>query len=138
MTEIKLGGMCKGNALADRLIDFAVEIIRLVNTLPKTSVGNHLGGQLLSSGTSPGANYEESRGAESRPDFIHKLSIVLKELKESRFWLRVIQRSKTLGTQQVETLLQECEELCAIIGKSIVTSKEKKKLIRKTQVPIEN
>ena len=85
MSEIELYGMSKGDALADRLIDFGVKIIKLVNTLPKTVVGKHIGGQLLSSGTSPGANYEESRGAESRADFIHKLSIVLKELKESRF-----------------------------------------------------
>jgi len=127
MSEIELYGMSKGDALADRLIDFGVKIIKLVNTLPKTVVGKHLGGQLLSSGTSSGANYEESRGAESRADFIHKLGIVLKELKESRFWLRTIQRSKILGAQQVETLLQECEELCAIIGKSIVTSKEKRR-----------
>jgi len=137
MTEIKLNAVSKGDALADRLIDFTVEIIKLVDTLPRTAVGKHIGGQLLSSGTSPGANYEESRGAESRADFVHKLSIVLKELKESRFWLRTVQRSKILGTQQVEPLLQECEELCAIIGKSIVTSKEKRRN-NKNQVKMTN
>ncbi len=75
--------------LSERLLDFAVRIIKLVNALPKTVIGKHIGGQVIRSGTSPGANYEEACGAESRSDFTHKLSIVLKELKESRFWLRL-------------------------------------------------
>ena len=80
----------------------------------------------MRSGTSPGSNYEEARGAESRADFIHKLCIVLKELKESRFWLRVIQRTKILKPQRVEPLIEECEELIAIVAKSIVTAKSRK------------
>jgi len=75
----------KVDNLTERLIDFAIRIIKLVNTLPKTSISKHIGGQLIRSGTSPGANYEEACGAESRSDFTHKLSIVLKELKESRY-----------------------------------------------------
>lgn len=116
----------KGDELADRLLDFTVRIIKLVNALPKTAVGKHVGGQLLRLGTSPGSNYEESRGAESRADFIHKLGIVLKELKESRYWLRVIHRSGIMPPQKVESLIQECEELCAIIAKSIFTAKAKR------------
>jgi four helix bundle protein len=85
--------IAKGDDLADRLLDFTVRIIKLVNALPKTAVGKNVGGQLLRSGTSPGSNYGESRGAESRADFIHKLGIVLKELKESRYWLWIIYRS---------------------------------------------
>jgi four helix bundle protein len=119
--------MNKGDDLADRFLDFAVRIIKLVSALPKTIVGKHIGGQITRSGTSPGSNYEESRGAESRADFIHKLGIVLKELKETRFWLQVIRRAEILAPQRVEPLIQECEELCAIIARSIVTAKNKKK-----------
>ena len=117
----------KGDALAERLLDFAVRIIKLAITLPKTTVGKHIGGQIIRSGTSPGSNYEESRGAESRADFIHKLSIVLKELKESRYWLLIIHRTEIISSPRVEPLIEECEELCAIIAKSIITAKSKKK-----------
>lgn len=86
----------RGDILSERLLDFTVQLIKLVNYLPKTAVGRHVGGQILRSGTSPGANYEEARGAESRADFIHKLGIVLKELKETRFWLKLIYRTEIL------------------------------------------
>ncbi|MBM4135925.1 MAG: four helix bundle protein [Nitrospira sp.] len=114
----------KGDELADRLLDYTVRIIKLVKSLPNTIIGKHIGGQLLRSGTSPGSNYEESRGAESRADFIHKLGIVLKELKETRFWLKVVLRSEILEPERVEPLIQESMELCAIIAKSIVTAKK--------------
>jgi four helix bundle protein len=78
---------------------------------------------LLRAGTSPGANYEEACGAESKADFVHKLGVVLKELKETRFWLKVICHASILTPKLVEPLLTECEELCAIIAKSIVTVK---------------
>jgi four helix bundle protein len=94
--------------------------------LPKTIVGKHIGGQILRSGTSPGSNYEEARGAESRADFIHKLGVVLKELKETRFWLKVIFRTKVLAPQYIEPLMKECDELCAVIAKSIITARTKK------------
>ena len=116
----------KSDLLTERLLDFTVMIIKLVDSLPKTTVGRHIGGQILRSGTSPGSNYEEARGAESRADFVHKLGIVLKELKETRFWLKVIHRSAILSSQRVELLLKECDELCAIIARSIVTAKAKR------------
>lgn len=115
-----------GDELAERLLDFAVRIIRLVNALPKSVVGKYIGGQLMRSGTSPGSNYEEACGAESRADFIHKLGIVLKELKESRFWLRLIQRTDLIKAKHVEPLTQECQELCAIVAKSILTARKNK------------
>lgn len=115
-----------GDELAERLLDFAVKIIKIVNKLPKTVVGKHIGNQLLRSGTSPGSNYEEARGAESRADFIHKLGIVLKEMKESRFWLKLIERSQLLSIEYVESLIEECNELCAIIAQSILTAKKNK------------
>lgn len=71
-----------GDELGERLLNFAVRIIKLVKVLPNTDIGKHVRGQLLRSGTSPGSNYEEARGGESRADFIHKLGIVLlKELQ---------------------------------------------------------
>ena len=70
--------------IEDRLIDFAVRIIALIESLPKNKVGKHVGGQLLRSGTSPAPNYGEAQGAESRSDFIHKMKICLKELRETR------------------------------------------------------
>ena len=73
--------------LSMRLLDFSVSVIKQVNTLPRTAVGRHVAGQLLRSGTSAGANYEECCAAESRLDFVHKMKSVLKELRESRFWL---------------------------------------------------
>ena len=112
--------------LADRLLDFSVRIIRLVNTLPKNDVIKHITGQLIRSGTSSGANYEEACGAESRADFAHKLSIVLKELKESRYWLRLIHRTEAVSSQTIEPVIQECEQLCAIIAKSIITVRSNK------------
>ncbi len=111
--------------LAERLLNFTVKIIKLVNGLPKTDVGNHFKGQILRSGTSPGANYEEACGAESRADFVHKLGIVLKELKETRFWLRVIRHSGILSPDRIDPLIKECEELCAIIAKSVLTARKK-------------
>lgn len=116
--------MNQRDELEERFLGFAVRIIKLVNALPKTAVGKHVGIQLLKAGTSSGANYEEACGAESRADFSHKLGVVLKELKESRFWLRVIHRTELLSPQRVEPLLKECDELCAIIGKSIITARK--------------
>ena len=76
-----------------RLIDFAVQIIEIVETLPKTRAGNHIAGQLVRSGTSPASNYGEAQSAESRNDFIHKMKIALKELRETHVWLRIIEKS---------------------------------------------
>jgi len=115
-----------GNDIADRLMDFAISIIKIVTKLNKNFVEKHIAGQLLRCGTSSGANYEEARGAESRKDFIHKMGVVLKELKESRFWLKLLYKSKIMATSEVKSTLNECEELCAIIAKSIVTAKSKK------------
>ena len=116
----------KGDQLSDRLLDFIVKVIRIVDSLPNTVAGRHIGGQLVSSGTSCGANYEEGCGAESRSDFVHKMSIVLKELKETRFWLRVIHRTTLLAPENIEPVLIECGELCAIIGKSVSTARKKR------------
>ena len=116
----------KVNALAERLLAFAEKIISLVYKLPKTDVGKHIRGQLLRSGTSPGSNYEEACGAESRADFIHKMGVVLKELKESRYWLKLIKRTNLTEINIIESLIQECQELCAIVAQSIITARKNK------------
>ncbi len=116
----------KTELLSDRLVDFAVEVIKIVDALPKTVAGKHVGGQLIRVGTSGGSNYEEACGAESRPDFAHKMSIVLKELKETRFWLRLIRRTKMLDLKHTDPVLDECEQLCAIVAKSIITTKQRR------------
>jgi four helix bundle protein len=117
--------MEKGNSkpydLEKRLIDFAVSIINTVEQLPETKTGNHLGGQLLRSGTSPALNYGEAQSAESRKDFIHKFGIILKELRETLVSLKILKSVSYLKGDQV---LNECNELVAIFNKSILTAKK--------------
>lgn len=121
----------KAQDLSERLIDFAVRILALVNKLPRNDAGFHIGKQLLRCATSSGANYEEARGAESSADFVHKLGVVSKELKESRYWLNIILRAELLSPDQVTRDLDECEQLCAIIGKSVVTARKPAGLLDK-------
>ena len=113
--------MAKGDDIQERLINFAVEIIKLCSRLPKTRAGNHVSGQLLRCGTAGAPNYGEARGAESSRDFVHKLGIVFKELNESNIWLEIIKRSKMLPTEVVLPIANECTELCKIISTSIRT-----------------
>ena len=80
----------KADEIEERLINFAVRIIKLTSALPKTPAGRHVAGQILRSGTSPAPNDGEARGAESSADFVHKLGIVLKELNETLIWLLII------------------------------------------------
>ena len=121
----------KGEDISDRLLEFAVRIIKLVDALPNTLVGRHIGRQVLGSGTSPGANYEEARGAESKADFVHKLGIVLKELSEARYWLKLLIRSKLIPSKRIEGVFSEADELCKIIGKSVITVKKKQRTSRR-------
>jgi four helix bundle protein len=109
--------------LSERLLEFTIRIIKLVERIPKTRVGNHIAGQLLRCGTSPGPNYSEARGAESRNDFIHKMRIALKELRETLFWLKALHciMSQRLGPD-LSWLLNETEELISIFVSSINTA----------------
>src|SRR6476660_5680480 len=95
-TDSDLDPQTLADQLEERLIDFAVRIIKLSNRLPKTPAGKHISGQILRCGTSPAPNYGEARGAESRADFVHKMRIVFKELNETSIWLRIIERSQLL------------------------------------------
>lgn len=118
--------MAKGDDIEERLIDFAVRIIRLCNSLPDKPAEKHIRGQLLRCGTSPAPNYGEARGAESGKDFVHKLKIVLKELNESRIWLMMMIRAELIPEKRIEPLLDECDQLCRIISASIHTAKHSK------------
>ena len=113
--------------LEKRLIDFAVRIIDLVETLVNTRAGNHIAGQLVRCGTSPAPNYGEAQSAESRNDFIHKIKIVLKELRETKIWLQIIHRKRMArsGTQ-TESLIAECDELISIFVTSARTAEKNK------------
>ena len=108
--------------LEERLLEYAARIVRLVELLPNSRAGNHVAGQLLRAGTSPLPNHGEAQAAESRNDFVHKLKICHKELRESRRWLRLIQRVPLLQPALVEPLLQETEELIRIFHTSIRTA----------------
>jgi len=110
--------------LVERLIDFAARVGKVVDALPDTRMGRHIGGQLVRSGTSPAPNYEEACAAESRADFVHKLSISLKELRESRCWIRLIIKTEMLPEHRMGELFDECNQLCNIIAQSIVTAKK--------------
>ena len=110
--------------LEERLLDYASEIVRLTERLPQTRAGNHIAGQLLRSDTSPLPNHGEAQAAESRDDFVHKMSICLKELRESRRWLRLMLRVPLSSDQaKAQALIQETEELIRIFAKSIRTAK---------------
>lgn len=110
--------------LEDRLIDFAVLIIRITEELFNTKVGNDIGGQLVRSGTSPALHYGEAQSAESRNDFIHKLKILLKELRESRSAKKIIKKAPlSENIEQVDKGVAECDELISIFVKSIETAK---------------
>ncbi|MDJ0756659.1 MAG: four helix bundle protein [Ardenticatenaceae bacterium] len=117
--------MKKGGDLEDRLIDFGVSVIKLVRGLPSNFIGKHFSRQLLRSGTAPAAHYAEARGAESQRDFIHKLRLGLKELNESQIWLKMIDRSRLIHSNNVRSVLDECIQLSRIFNASINTAKRK-------------
>jgi len=111
--------------LEERLINFAVLIIEIVETMPDTKAANHLAGQLLRSGTSPALNYGEAQSGESLRDFIHKIKIVLKELRESNICLKIILRARLFKTEdKISLALNESNELIAIFVKSVATAQK--------------
>lgn len=113
--------------LSERLLEYGARIIKLVESMPKTLVGRRVADQLLRSGTSAGANYEEAQGAESKDDFIHKLHISLKELRESNYWLRILVQAGVVPPQRMASLLDESDQLRAMLSKALATAKGKAK-----------
>lgn len=113
--------------LEERLIQFTLMVIDLVEMLPNTRTGNHIAGQLLRSGTSPAFNYGEAQVAESRDDFIHKMKICLKELKETHVALQIIRRKPLVKDfEKVDKGIAECKELISIFVKSVETARKNK------------
>lgn len=120
--EMETVGTRKGSNIADRLLDLGAAVIRVLRTLPADVVGKHIGLQVVRAATSGGANYEEARAAESRADFVHKVGLAAKELRESVYWLRLIQRT-SLTSADVAPLVKETEELVSILVASARTAR---------------
>src|ERR1043166_5838524 len=111
---MKIDKTALSDQLEERLIEFAVRIIKVAIHLPRNIYGRHIGAQMLRSGTASAANYAEARGAESRADFIHKMRIVQKELNETAVWLKIVARSSLLNERRIVAVLSENKELCRI------------------------
>lgn len=117
--------------LENRLLDYSASIIRLVEKLPATRAGNHVADQLVRSGTSPYANHGEAQAAESAKDFIHKMRICLKELRESKRWIRLIQEVPMIqASENLDFYLQETEELIKIFVVSIRTAEKNRRRLK--------
>lgn len=112
----------KGDNISQRLLAFAAAALRVSSHLPKSPEGRHVAKQLIRAATASGANYEEARGAESRPDFVHKIKISGKEMRESHFWLRLIHHAQLAKNLDMAPILQEAHELVAILTTSAKTA----------------
>lgn len=111
--------------IGERLLMFSGELIKLLDQLPPTLAARKISDQLIRSAMSVGANYEESRGAESRADFCHKLQIALKEMRETRYWLRLVQTAGYGEAETVSALVDEATQLRSIFGKAVATARGK-------------
>lgn len=120
----QVGELRIGSDIADRLLELGAAVVRIVKTLPKDTAGKHIGQQLLRAATSGGANYEEARAAESPSDFVHKVFVANKELRESIFWLKLIRRSE-LTPVSVVPILSEANQLTAILSASARTARKR-------------
>lgn len=100
--------------IQERTFKFAVRVVKLVNRLPRTVTGVEIGKQVVRSATSVGSNVEEADAAESKRDFIHKMSIAHKETRETHYWLRII-KAALLDDDQVQALIQASDELVRIL-----------------------
>jgi four helix bundle protein len=113
--------------MEERLIEFASRIIELAEALPKTAAAKHLGGQILRSGTSPALNYGEAQGAESREDFVHKMKVCLKELRETLVCLKIIAKRNWFSEKKLAPLIAENNELVSMFVTSVKTATNQSK-----------
>jgi four helix bundle protein len=113
----------KGSNIAHRLLVFASEVLRVARAIPSEPATKHIAMQIMRSATAVGANYEEARAAESAPDFIHKVSVANKELRETLWWLALIDTAQ-LMTINLEQLAREGSELASILTASIRTARK--------------
>lgn len=121
--EIADKSRMKGDDIAVRLEDFGSGIVRIVRALPNDRAAKHMADQLLRSGTAGGSNYEEARSAQSRRDFIHKVSLAAKEMREALYWLGIVGRSEPDLNNEAEELKREGTELVAILMASAKTAR---------------
>jgi len=121
-----MNGERRAYDIEDRLVAFAVMVMDLVDGLSGTRASRHVADQLIRCGTSPAANYGEAQGAESRKDFIHKMKVALKELRETRVWLRIM-KIRSMAQSDLGPILEECEELLCIFNTSIRTAEKNAK-----------
>jgi four helix bundle protein len=115
----------KGDDIAERLLDVVEGVRQLLPALQADSASKHVAKQLWRSTTGGGANYEEARGAESCADFVHKIRVATKELREAHYWLRVLQRSDWLSVGAADGLVDEIDQLVAILVASARTAKSR-------------
>jgi len=113
--------------VSERLLDYGVRAIKVVESLPQTLICRRIGDQLLRSSIAVGANYEEAQGAESREDFVHKLQIALKEVRESNYWLRLLAKSEIASPNRLSAILDESNQLRAMLSKAVAPTKGKGK-----------
>lgn len=113
--------------LSERLLDFSAAVLAAVNELPTDQIGKKVADQLIRSVMSVGANYEEARGADSKADFCHKLQIAFKEMRETRYWILLICRTKLLKEGRLDQVVDEATQLRAILGKAVATARGKAK-----------
>lgn len=111
--------------LEERLIDFVLMVDAIIENLPQTKLANHLSGQMIRSSTSPALNYGEAQAAESQKDFIHKMQVILKELRETKVCFLIIKKKKYIDNNELLPVLKENNELLAIFAKSVKTAKSK-------------
>lgn len=115
----------KGDDIAERLLGFASAVLRLCREMPVDPAGKHVARQLMRAATGGGSNYEEARGAESRADFVHKVSIAAKEMRESLYWLKLVRRAELSPHRSLNDLIGEANELVAILSSSVKTAKSR-------------
>ena len=111
--------------LSERLLDFAVGVVQVAPRLQRSATGRFMAGQLVRAASSAGANFQEACGAESRADFAHKMQVVLKELRETEYWLKLAARTKGVPADLLSKPLAEADELTRIVVKSVVTAKSR-------------
>lgn len=121
------------DSLGDRFLVFSIRIIELERPLCKSFSGKHIYNQMFRAGTSAGANFEEARAGESKADFIHKMQVVLKELREAKYWISLVKASELCkNIELLDNLLNESIELANITARSILTAKSNKEKTKDT------
>ena len=118
----------KQNDIGNRLLNFSASVVKFLSTIEVRGASKLLSSQLLRCSTSVGANYEESRAAESRADFIHKMQVALKEMRETHCWLSLYKAAELVDPEEIEPIRDEARQLRAILSKAVATAKARNPL----------